>query len=477
MALRDWLKREPFSCVDAVWLKMEQPTNLMMINGVFTLAEPVSVQDLKALITERLVNRYERFSQVAERPLTALGYPHWRRDPTFDISAHIRRIGLPGQADELALQEMISDLMSAPLDYSKPLWQVHLVENYRGGSAVICRLHHCIGDGVALVRVLLSLTDEQQNANWSERPSREVELEQSWGTLGVIEPAVRAVQEGIQLAERVMEESYKTLADPRRALALAQLGLSSAELLGRLAAMPADPPTSLRGAIGVRKCAAWSQPIPLADIKRIRYGSGGTVNDIILCVVTGALRRYLVSRGDQVDGLTLRAVVPVNLRPLEKEIKLGNHFGLVHLPLPIGIKAPGERLAELRRQMSMIKSTPEPALTWAGLGVLGLLPVPILRQMMQLLSSKSSGVMTNVPGPRKPLFIAGRKVDSIMYWVPQSGSLGLGVSILSYAGDVRIGIMTDAKIEPNPSQIIQAFAAELDELRCAAPVVDMEADR
>jgi WS/DGAT/MGAT family acyltransferase len=247
-----------------------------------------------------------------------------------------------------------------------------------------------------------------------------------------------------------------------------RLAGSSVATLYRLLARPKDPATRLKGPLHVAKRCAWSAPIPLEDVKAIGHQLQATVNDVLISAVGGALRKYLMDRGDSVDGLRLRAVVPVNLRPPDDLARLGNRFGLVFLPIPVGEADPLARLATVKRRMDRIKRSPEAFVTFLLLRLIGHTTPGIVSFAIRLFGKKATAVMTNVPGPRQPISMCGEKVDGLMFWVPQSGRLGLGVSILSYAGSVRVGVATDAALAPDPECIVEAYAGALEELRAAA---------
>src|SRR5260370_10505930 len=238
--------------------------------------------------------------------------------------------------------------------------------------------------------------------------------------------------------------------------------------LGRLVMLPPDPATVFKGALGRRKRAAWSKPVPLDDFKAIGKAYGATVNDVLVATATGALRRYLERRGDPTTGLSIRASVPVNLRPLDQAHKLGNSFGLVFLTLPIGIVDPVRRLRAIKKEMDELKRSPEALVAYGLLNVLGLAPVEVERLGLRFFGSKATAVLTNVPGPREPLYLAGHKLHKVMFWVPPSGHLGLGISILSYAGGVMLGVAPDAGLIPDPERIVEGFKVEFEALRKAA---------
>jgi len=192
---------------------------------------------------------------------------------------------------------------------------------------------------------------------------------------------------------------------------------------------------------------------------------GSTVNDILLAAVTGALRRYLESRGESVDGLDIRVIVPVNLRPPQEQELFGNRFGLVFLSLPIGIQDPIQRLIVLKRRMDEIKASPEAIVALGILAAIGMTPTQLEDLIVTIFGMKGSAVMTNVPGPRRPLYLAGSQIENLMFWVPMPGNLSLGLSIISYAGKVVIGVASDAGLIPDPQSILDAFNVEFEALR------------
>jgi WS/DGAT/MGAT family acyltransferase len=209
---------------------------------------------------------------------------------------------------------------------------------------------------------------------------------------------------------------------------------------------------------------AWTEDILLDDVKAIGQATGATVNDVLVAVTTGALRRYLKAKGTPTD--EVRAMVPFNLRPLDEPLprELGNRFGLVYLDLPVGLRSSRQRLDEVHRRMEGIKDSPEGAMSYGILGLIGLTPPQLERRLVDMFASKSSLVLTNVPGPREPLYYAGTKVAGIIPWVPAGGAIGLGVSIFSYNGKVTIGLRSDAGIIPEPQAILDDFERELAEL-------------
>ncbi|CAN5309835.1 wax ester/triacylglycerol synthase family O-acyltransferase [soil metagenome] len=420
---------DQMSAVDAAWWKMEDPTNPMTITAVFTFAEPLDAVRLRDLLEHRLM-AHDRFRQRVVPSDSPFGAPSWWNSGPVPVSDHLREVVLREGADRAELEELVGVLMSTPLDPERPLWEFHHVRNYRGGSALVARVHHCIGDGLGLMQLMLQL-DEQPSEAKSALPVR------------------RRDENG--------SDGFGLLAAPR-------LAGSVARVLGRLLAMPADPPTRFKGPLGTRKRAAWSEPIPLDDVKFIGRRVGGTVNDVLLSAVAGALRSYLCEHGSLPEGRSLRGVIPVNLRGADELDTLGNKFGLVFLSLPVGTADARERLRAVHASMDALKRSPEALVVYGLLRTFGRAVEPLLDTAVSLLGSKATAVMTNVPGPREPVYFCGQPIRSIMFWVPQSGHLGLGVSVLSYAGEVRIGVATDAGLVPDPEAIVAAYQEAVGEL-------------
>ena len=452
-------RSERLSRVDTAWLRMEDPTNLMMVTGLLVFDQPLDFGRLRQTVEQRMLI-YDRFRQ---KVVDADGTPHWQDDPYFTINAHLHRIALPAPHDQAALQELVSTLMSTPLDLTKSPWQFHLIEQYGAGCVVLTRLHHCIADGIALMGVLLSLTDATAEPLPAHDPDpARASRAPSAGPIAAATATVRA-------AEKLLDQGIERLLEPARLAEVAQLGASSAVALSRLLLMSPEPHTLFKGDLGVSKRAAWSAPIALDDVKAIGRAVGGTVNDVLLAAVTGALRRYLLGHGAPVEGLEVRAAVPVNLRAPNEPPTLGNRFGLIFLSLPIGADDPLDRLYDLKQRMEAIKGSPEALVTFGVLQAMGLMTSQLQDAGVALFGSKATAVMTNVPGPRETIYLAGAPVRELMFWVPQSGRLGLGVSIISYAGQVWLGVATDVGLVPDPETIIRAFHAEFELLGRLAP--------
>lgn len=455
---------QPLSPVDYAWLRMDDPTNLMMINGVLALDEPITLQQVRAIVERRLLP-IPRFRQRVVVPTD--GRPYWETAEDFQLDDHLERIALPEPGGEKELRQVIGRLMSSPLDPTKPLWQFHLIDDQHGGSVIYCRLHHSIGDGIALMLVLLALTDRAAEVPPEGRDGAEWNPENPFTDL--FRQAPRALEAARLLAERIMPEGMRLMLLPAKMLESTSRWLTavgSVEALGRLVLRAPDPNTRFKGPLGVEKRVAWSEALPLPEVKAVGRALGATVNDVLLAAVSGGLHRYLAEYDGAVPPkLSFRAAMPVNLRSLKEMAELGNQFGLVFLGLPVGIADPRERLAELRRRASALKRSAEPMVVLKILKALGMVPLKVQKAVVSIFAAKTTAVMTNVPGPQEVLYLAGRPIRDLFFWVPQSGRVSMGISICSYAGKVRVGVGTDAGLIPDPGKIVEGFQQEYDELR------------
>ncbi len=473
--MTDTRNSEPMGSVDRAWLGMDSETNLMIINGVMIFDELIDYHRFRTVFEERLVGQHPRFGQrIVERPRGSGRY-YWEDDPYFDIRAHVRRVALPAPGDTATLQSLVSDLMSADFDRYKPLWRVYLIEGYGEGCAVFARFHHCIADGIALIRVMLSLTDTSPEGDLKEpapAPASVPPAGSKRSLLGPVKPLANFTRSTIggatKLGGLMLRETRQTIEDPARAIETAKaagiISAASAAVLTRLLVIPTDRPSVFQGELGTSKRVIWSEPVSLDEVKRIGKTLGGTVNDVLIAALTGALRKYMLLRDDDPNAGDLRAMVPVNLRPLDRAIELGNQFGLVYLSLPVSMADPQQRLYEVKRRMDILKSSPEAIVAYQLLNALGVIPGDLATRATDLFASKASAVLTNVPGPQQTLYFAGVPLRRIMFWVPQSGDIGLGLSIISYDGEVALGIVVDEKLVDDPAIIIEEFGREFEVL-------------
>lgn len=445
--------REHLSSVDQAWLRMEREDNPMMITSVMVLETPLDIHRYRRVLKERLL-KFDRFRQ---RVVRKGDEAWWEEDTHFDLDNHLHVTGLPGKADKKALQQFASDLASTQLDFRHPLWQTHVIDHYGEGSVIISRLHHCIADGIALVQVLLSLTDEQPDAD-ARQETAEPEETPFW------HPAQRLVRNAMDLGHKMLDEAIEMVQHPDHIRELAGKAFNVGEEMARVGLMPADPPSALKGELSGRKRVAWAEPLDLAEVKRVAHELNGTVNDVLMACATGALRGYLREKNHPIEH-AIHVAVPFNLRPLDQPIQtLGNRFGFVIARLPIDIPGIRARYDSVREHMNELKQSPQPAIFYGMLNAFGWGPEALERTALNILSDKSSLVMTNVPGPRRPLYVAGARLLQPMVWAPQSGHIGLGLTILSYAGTVQFGVVADDSLIHKPDDLVRHFLESFAEL-------------
>ena len=475
--------RKKMSAVDTAWLRMDSGGNLMMIVGVAMLDKPVSSAALKSELAQHFLT-YRRFRSRVVSDFSG----SWWQEQEVDLDEHVIRIALPklkkGQHDNKAvLQALVGQLSGEALDAEKPLWQMHLVDHCIGvdgtaRQALIIRIHHCIADGVALVRLFMAMFGalsatsaafhpEEMRHHAEEADLHDLHAENHWQQL--LEPVTRGSIKAIEASSQVLSKYLDVLGEsPHLAEHVADWGHTAGQLAHDVLAistMSEDSHTRLKGKPGGSKRVAWSEPLPLAEVKLMSKAYGCSINDILMSSVAGALRSYLLAKGDAVPvDCEVRAMVPVNLRKEEDQQKLGNEFGLVPLVLPVGMEDPLARLLEVQKRMTELKGSYTALVAMSMLGVLGSTPKLMQTEIQDYFARKATAVMSNVPGPQAPLYLAGSKLDQVMFWVPQSGDIGIGISILSYNGGVQFGIVTDLALVDDPDEIIRRFEPEFEKL-------------
>lgn len=475
--------RKKMSTVDTAWLRMDSEGNLMMIVGVSMLSKPVSVEGLR----HALEARFLVYSRFRSRVVTDLSGSWWQ-EQEVDLDDHVIHTALPSNkghaSNKPALQQLVGQLSQQPLNPDKPLWQMHLVDNCRGEDgklrqALIIRIHHCIADGVALVGVFMSMFDKRVDEPDHVVPPRVAAAAEENPWEQIMLPVTAASIKAIDLSSSMFIKSMTLMTDfDKLPGQISTLGHTAGQLAMdavKLTTMEEDSHTRLKGKPNGKKHVSWSEPLPLAEVKAISKAFGCSINDVLMASVAGALRAYLHSKGDRIaHDCNVRVMVPVNLRKASRQQKLGNAFGLVPLVLPVGLEDPVARLYEVRHRMNELKGSYTALVAMSVLGVLGATPKQVQNEIQNYFARKATAVMSNVPGPQQPLFIAGSQLDQCMFWVPQSGDIGIGVSILSYNGGVQFGIVTDDALVKDPDNIINRFAPEFEKLVMMALMGDWE---
>lgn len=446
--------------VDTIWLNMDRPNNLMVIDALILFDGRADWDRVLAVLRGRLVDTFPPFRQRAVPPRTPLTLPRWRDDPDFAVERHVHRARLDAPGDDAALRRYIEARMSRPLDRARPLWEVHFIDGHRDGSVMFWRLHHAIADGIALARLLLSLTDGESGPEAGALISADRgvagraldvagALVRRVGTAGAAIPGVAGELSrggGPRLLGDAAVQAGRTVA------------IADKLLLGH------NPPNPLDGEPGTGKLAVWSRPFPLDDIRGAARLADATVNDVLTSAVAGALASYAADHGAPAEDLT--TMVPVNVRPLDRPLdpRLGNRFALVFAKLPVSVPEPVQRLAETKRRMDVIKHSVEAGLTYSLIRFIGRTS-PILEQaLVDFFAAKAIGVTTNVIGPRSPRYLGGCRIAGILAWVPSSGRQTLGICVVSYDNTVRVGFKADAGAVEDPERLVEAFERQIASL-------------
>jgi WS/DGAT/MGAT family acyltransferase len=434
--------KRTMTAADHAWYRMDSPENLMMVHAIMWTDEPLDWEAVRDDVGERMLERFPKFRQHPVPAPNPVGRAAWDDDEDFDQERHIISHTLAEPGDRRTLEQYIQSQIPVPLDPEHPMWQVHFIDGYGEGSAVLFRMHHSIADGITLTRVLLSLTD-------TENPGFEPAAADR-GLLGEVTDL------GIQ--------AVRTVSDPAKLVGAANAGLRGARRLLHLATIPQKPPSALSGTIGRDKQVRWTDPWQVDDIKAISRSAEVTVNDVLLSVLADALSRYLDEEGTPLE--SVRVMVPVNLRPLDAPLTsdLGNVFGEYIVTLPTGAMSPTERLAEMHSIIEELKGSPEAVVAYLTLLAIGWMPDPLQDLSTSLFAGKVVATVSNVPGPRTPVYLAGTEVSGIIGWVPGSGDVGLGVSMFSYNGQVLMGLMADALLIEDLDRLVGHLVESLEDL-------------
>lgn len=422
------MSTQPLDPVDAAWYHLDGPANPAIVTAVALTSKPLGFGRVKMALEHRLLH-FERFRQRVVDAGIAFGTPAWQDTPSFDIDRHVHHLALPAPHDEAALSALLSELASQPLDHALPLWQAYVVDHVGPGSAFVFRYHHCIGDGAAMMTVAARLFSG---------------------------PRTKVVE-------------APPAAPPPGLLDMASGVLSAVSSLAGVLVKPSDPPSPFKGRFATGQRVAWSRPVSITEAKAIGAPWGAKVNDVLTAAVAGALRSYLRSRGIDAGHTTLRAMVPIGLRPPECAGQLGNMFGLVVLELPVNAPSPARRLALTQARMNALKRSPQAPAMQALFNMFGRGPKALEDVASTVFGSKASVVLTNVVGPREPVSLAGTPIDRMVFCVPHPGSeLGMGISIMSYCGQATLGVIADAGLVPHPEAVTHAFDLEFAALMKAS---------
>lgn len=440
---------ENMSGVDRAWLRMERPTNPMVVMGLLILRGRLRLAALRQLVSQRFL-AFERFRCV---PVVNARGGRWVPNTQFKLEDHVLRIALPAPAGKIELEALAGELASTPLNTGRPLWTFHLIERYQGGSALIVRIHHCYADGIALMHVLGALADDAPAGAGGAAEGR------TDAGPGLIPQSLREFadlfEKGVHYTLHPAEAATATRAALRIAGEIARLGVLLAD----------DPVTRLKHPLTGVKRVAWGEPLALDEVRTVGRVLGCTINDVLVATLAGALGRYLDTAGERTAGVTIRAAVPVNLRAGDGlPPDLGNRFGLAFVDLPIGVRHPLQRLYAVHGTMQALKGSPEALVTYGLLSLIGSLPEAVEDPAIAWFSAKASLVASNVRGPGRPMHLGGAPISQILFWVPQAGSIGAGVSMFTYNEEVQYGVIADRRLIPEPGELVSIIQTEFDRL-------------
>ncbi|MCU0300632.1 MAG: WS/DGAT domain-containing protein [Candidatus Nanopelagicales bacterium] len=477
---------------DTLWLNMDTPENLMVIESIMWFHHRLDPERVIAQVQERMLDKYPIFRWKPRFSEAVGGRDEWIEDPDFDLRAHITVHELGGAGGRAELQAFLEERFSEPIPHDAPLWRGYILEGQDFGALMV-RYHHAIADGTALARILIEMTDEEPDgtATYPEVPDDRVHPadtppvpEEIAGGRGGRRKRDRAMAAVTQAATLPMAAGVKATSGAAKLLEMLDLDregsmvakladqtVGVADTVDKLVVGQA-PDVAVFGRTGVAKRADWAPAHDLATVKRAARARGATVNDLMLAAVAGGIRRYLEARGEPLkDVMTM---IPVNLRPVDEPLPphLGNRFALVALMLPVEVDGAVERLDVAHERMELIKAGPEVLLTFglqSALGLVGTVTSRVSRMTQEYFADKAIGVTTNVPGPQQPRYFAGQQLVGILGWVPGASNQAIGVCIFSYNNEIRVGFKTDTNVVPDITNLVAAYSAEMEQLLALDP--------
>jgi WS/DGAT/MGAT family acyltransferase len=467
-----------FGALDAAFLNFECKEMPLHIGGVCVFEGAIPFERFVATIESKL-DLIPRYREKVAFPFLNIGYPTWQYDPDFDVRRHISHVKLDPPGTDEQLRELTGRIFTPLLDRNKPLWEMHVVDGLAGGrSALICKVHHCIVDGVAgigLMNVMLDPSPEERRLpkRKAYRPPKPPDaaslfVDAFTDSLAQIPKRLADVRDALKGYGNLLKT------DNFAAVGLERVVDRMPELLSPVEHLPFNRPCS-----GERR-VFWTE-FPFAEARAIRSACGGTVNDVVLTVVAGAVAKYTKAHGQTVKNRFFRPMVPVNVRPQEQSVgAFGNLISLMLVALPLGIRDPVARLKHIHELTQAMKGARTPELLRLSLAWLGLLPPPVQAFLAGNLGWLNTPiplfhmVCTNVPGPQLPLYTCGQRMVACYPHVPTGMDVGISVAIESYDQKLYFALTTDALAAPDGGRMIDFLEASFKELREAAGVAETE---
>ena len=454
---------ERLTVLDEMFLHLEGPDSHMHVGGIAIFeGPPPDYEEILDMVRTRL-HQVPRFRQKLAFVPLALGRPVWVDDVHFNLEYHVRHTALPAPGDRLRLNRLGARIMSQQLDRAKPLWEIWFAEGLAGGRfALISKTHHCLVDGVSgadIMSVILDLGREPEKVEPEEwRPPPEPSADQL---------LVEALKERLTSPAEAIRTLQSATSDPAK---LPNKIIEGAKALTAFVGGSfAAPPSSLNQAIGPHRRFE-TVLADLDEIKRIKNSLGGTVNDVVLAAVSGGLRLLLKGRGEIVDDVELRAMVPVSVRAASDQGALGNQVASVWAALPVYEPDPVKRLEIVHEEMKDLKASGQAvgAQVLTSLGEWA--PPTIVAQASRLVARQRAFnlVITNVPGPQLPLYSLGREMEEVYPVLPLSANTSLGVALLSYNGTIGFGLLGDYDTAPDLGVLAEGIEKSIAELAAVA---------
>jgi len=459
------------SGIDAAFLYLERKEIPLHIAGVCIFEGEIPFDEFVATIDSKL-HLIPRYRQIVVEPPLHIGYPNWEDDAGFDIHRHIFHVTVDSPGDQEQMEALASRILTQVMDRRKPLWDIHVIDGLRGGrGAIIARVHHALADGVAGASLMKIMLDPTPSGSRRIRKPRFRPKQPSRGATvaDAIASAVHSSLESMIAAEAVLLDFARSLFDQRTQDALQKLIGLLPELAASTERFPFNKPC-----FGERKFC-WTD-FPLSEAQAIREKAGGTLNDVILTVITRAISRYIQLHGEPVKGRFLRVVCPVNMRHGDNGESLGNQITFLPVALPLGIQNPLRTLRAVAMRTEIMKNAHAAHLvallaSWLGAAppalqalFWGALPsVPLPLPLLNL-------ICTNVPGSPTPLYAAGRKMIASYPHVPTGYELGVNCAVQSYDNRLFCGFTADAQVVPDVERLRDVTLASFHELVTAAKI-------
>lgn len=471
---------DALSTLDASFLSIEDEVSHMHIGsaGIFEGPAPTHEELLAAI--EAKLPLVPRYRQKVRFPPLHVGPPVWIDDARFNLDYHIRRTALPPPGDAQELRALVGRLISHQLDRTRPLWETWIVEGLEGGRwALVSKVHHCMVDGVAATDLLSVVLDSEpgprsqsKSQTKAKAPKSKSQSPVSWHPEpepSLLELSTQPLLRRLTSPVQLLSATRETMRGPRRAAELTLQTVQGTAAMRSL--LHLAPRSSLNGPIGPSRRWDWAS-CRLTEVKRVREGLGGTINDVVLAAISAGFRELLLSRGENPSELIVRSLVPVSVRRPQDRGTYNNRVSAMYAELPIGIVDPVDRLESVRTQLEGLKRSHEAVAGDVLVSLSGFAPAVLLalgtRLAFQIPQRSLNTVTTNVPGPQRPLYLTGRRMLEVIPYVPLAGHVRVGVAIFSYDGSLRFGVTGDYDTAPDIRVLCEGIEAGMDELVAAA---------